>query len=836
MALARNRLILAFLCCAVCPSAFADDLTFERDVRPILKTHCFSCHGDGAEVKAGLDLRLRRMIAKGGESGAAIVPSAPNKSLLVKRISLGEMPPEEILHRPSAKEIARIRQWIEQGARTARQEPQQIDADYLTEEERNFWSFRPIVRAAPPPVTDWRRVRTPIDQFVLAKLEGHGLSFAEDADKTKLVRRAYLNLIGLPPSPDDIEVFIRDESPDAYERLIDQLLASSQHGERWGRHWLDVAGYADSEGYTDDDTVRGEAYKYRDYVIRSINSDKPFAQFVIEQLAGDELVAQPFQDLSPDDVDKLVATGFLRMAPDGTGTGGVNQGVARNEVIAKTIQIVSTSLTGLTVGCAQCHNHRYDPISQKDYYRYRAIFEPAFDWKNWLTPQKRRILLYSDTDRDKAKQIEASAKEIEKRRTAKQAEFIENVFQRELAKLEESIRAPIREARNTPKKKRSAEQTQLLKEHPSVNVSAGSLYLYDKKAADELKKLAEQATKLRATKPKQVFLRALWEPPKKTPPETFLFYRGDHEQPKQQLLPSELRVLASGGESVISEADANLPTSGRRLAYAKWLTSGKHPLLARVIVNRVWMQHFGRGIVDTPGDFGALGSAPSHPLLLDWLADEFMQSGWSLKHLHRLIMKSTVYRQGSRGDPKGREVDAQNRLLWQMPVRRLEAEVIRDAMLAISGRLNTKTFGPPVPVMADRVGRFVVGIENLNAGRPGKVIPMKGENLRRSVYIQVRRSRPLSLLESFDAPRMDPNCTSRTSSTVAPQSLMMMNNRQVIEFSRNIATRIQKRVGDDLRAQVHQGWRSILSRDPDSRELNDAIDIVFIVIDMKREP
>lgn len=354
------------------------------------------------------------------------------------------------------------------------------------------------------------------------------------------------------------------------------------------------------------------------------------------------------------------------------------------------------------------------------------------DWKNWLAPAKRRVSLYTDADRAKSAEIEAQAIKILDERTIKQNEYIEATFQKELAKLEASLREPIMTARSTPDKERTAEQKKLLKEHPSVNVTASSLYLYDKKAADELKKMADEAAAVRATKPTEEFVRAVWEPTGKAPPPTFLFHRGDHEQPKQQVAPRELTVLTSLKPIELPTNDESLPTSGRRLAYAKWLTSGEHPLVARVIVNRIWLNHFGRGLVPTPGDFGALGVEPTHLELLDWLASEFVESGWSIKELHRLIMTSTAYRQASLRDDKGDTVDADNTLYWRMPVRRLEAEVLRDAVLAVSGELNTTAFGPPVPVMADRVGQFVIGKENLDAGRPGTVIPMNGEDLRRA--------------------------------------------------------------------------------------------------------
>ncbi|MBP89919.1 MAG: hypothetical protein CMJ64_24965 [Planctomycetaceae bacterium] len=804
-----------------------EDITYEKHVRPILKAHCFHCHGEGGELEGGLDVRLRRLIGKGGESGTAVVPGKPAESLLLERVKNSEMPPEEVKLRPTEAEVATIEQWIASGAKAKFAEPEDVDPDnYITEEERSFWAFQPVNAHAPPAVKQAERTRTPIDRFLLAKLEANELSFSADADKRTLGRRVYFDLVGLPPTPAEVSDFVNDVSPAAYERLLERVLKSPHYGERWGRHWLDVAGYADSEGYTEDDPIRPWAYKYRDYVIQAFNNDKPFDQFIIEQLAGDELLTPPFKNLTAEQTEKLVATGFLRMAPDGTGTGGVEQSIARNEVVAKTIQIVSTSLLGLTVSCAQCHDHRYDPISQADYYAMRAFFEPSLDWKNWLTPQKRRVSLYTDADRAKSAEIEEEAKKLLAERTKKQTELIQATFERELAKLQEHLREPIRKARETPEKERTAEQKKLLKENPSTNVSAGSLYLYDSKAAAELKKMQEKADAVRATKPKEEFVRAVWEVTGKELPKTVLFHRGDHEQPKQELPPRELTVLTSLKPVEFPVNDEALPTSGRRLAYAKWLTSGEHPLAARVIVNRIWLNHFGRGLVPTPGDFGALGVEPTHPELLDWLANEFVASGWSVKHLHRLIMTSTAYRQSSLRRPEGDAVDADNLLYWRMPIRRLEAEVLRDTALAVSGELNLKPFGTAVPVMADRVGRFVIGKENLNAGRPGAVVPMKGEDFRRSVYIQARRSRPLSVMAPFDLPRMEPNCTSRNASTVAPQSLMLMNSQFATTRANEFARRVQSDVGDDTARQIQLAWQLAFASEPSEQELTEAVSFV----------
>src|SRR5438552_3613056 len=476
---------------------------------------------------------------------------------------------------PGTKKLARaevelIGRWIAGGAKVEHAEPETIAAGmHLTPEDRAYWAYQPVRHPPLPAVHGRDRVCTPIDTFLLARLESRGLTFAPEADRRTLIRRVTFDLTGLPPTPAEVDAFLADRSPDAYERLVDRLLASPHYGERWGRHWLDVAGYADSEGFAQEDALRPHAYKYRDYVIRALNADKPFDEFVREQLAGDEL-------------------------------GG------------------------------------------------------------------------RDLDRQKARQVEAQAAKIDRERLKKQQEFIEATFNKEVAKLPESLRAKARAARTAPAATRSAEQKKLLQDYPSLNVSAGSLYLYDAKAAAELKKLADQATAVRARKPVEDFVRALTEVPGQVP-ATFLFHRGDPDQPKQVVAPGGLTILDDVLPLRVVKV-SGLPTTGRRLALARWLTDPRHPLTGRVLVNRVWMHHFGKGLVATPGDFGRLGERPTHPELLDWLASEFVAptwraegreapGAWSVKHLHRLILTSAAYRQSSMRKAGKDAADPDNKLL-----------------------------------------------------------------------------------------------------------------------------------------------------------------------------
>lgn len=799
------------------------ELRYETDVRPILKTHCFHCHGEEPTVEGKLDVRLVHFLVKGGDSGPAIKPGSASESLLVQRIEKGEMPPKGKL---TDAEKQTLIGWINQGALTKRPEPETLSGDsHWTEEERSFWAYQPVVRPAVPVVAHADAVRTPIDSFLLAALEAKGLSYSPEADRTTLIRRLSMDLLGLPPTPEMVSEFVNDAAADAYERLVDRLIASPAYGERWGRHWLDAAGYADSDGYTETDPERQWSFRFRDYVIASLNSDKPFDQFVIEQLAGDELVAPPYENLSPDAAEKLIATGFLRMAPDGTGDGAVDANVARNDCVAETIKIVSTSLFGLTVGCAQCHDHRYDPISQADYYRFRAIFEPALSWKNWREKPARLVSLWQPADREVATKVDQEVNEITATRVKELDVIVLDVFEKEVAKIPAEKQALAREGRMTAADKRTPEQLALIKEFPSLNVDTGSVILYDGARINEFNaKFDKLIADARVKRPADSYIACLTEVPGQAPP-THLFFRGDFNQPRDAMPPSDLSILV-GGPS-IAEDDAALPTTGRRLALAKSLVSGKHPLVGRVLVNRAWMHFFGQGLVPTAGDFGILGDRPTHPALLDWMADELVTSGWKMKHLHRMMVLSTVYRQSSLRNDAALVVDSENRLLWRMNVRRLEAEAIRDAMLEVAGVRVETMYGPGAPVNPDDVGQAIVG----KATRDGNgllvaVFQDNADQYRRSIYVQVKRSMPLGMLEPFDTPTLSPNCDRRTSSTVAPQSLLMMNSHFTILLSEKFAARVVREVGEDPVAQMKRAWWLSFGREPSETQVATAVEMI----------
>lgn len=923
-------IVVALNCCAV--AVLADEtapsvsaVLFEKDVRPILKAHCFHCHGEGGVKEGSLDLRLSHLIHKGGDTGAAVVAGDPTKSLLLERVKAGEMPPDD---KPlSDQELKILQAWVEQGALAARPEPQSLDdAEYITEEERTFWAFRPVARPQPPSFRSDAEINNEIDAFILSELQLKQLRFSPMASRATLLRRVTFDLIGLPPDPGLAREFLNDDSPEAYPKLVDRLLADPRYGERWGRHWLDVAGYADSEGYTNQDKEREFAYFYRDYVVRSLNENKPLNQFVCEQLAGDEMnLLEAVDDgaqLTPVQTERLAATGLLRMAPDGTAASGVDRAEAANETVAETINILSTALLGMTVGCARCHDHRYDPISQADYYRMRAILEPALDVNAWKTPDQRQVSLYTEADHAARAVVEQKAKAAEKARTERQQEHLDRTLEEELLVAPDEYQDNLRAAYRTEKDKRTSEQKALLEDYPNVaNISPGSLYLYaeqrarrasdidraraereqrflnrvreehlrqvpterkqeladaaqvavkqrnemqqtlaqeypgvfvsadtlstfDPVAAErlreyqlasercrqldaktELAKLADEIAAIRATAPKEYFLQALVEP-KNHLPVTRLFVRGDHNQPAQELEPADLTVLRDCVHTKIPVDDPQLPTSGRRLAYARHLTSGQHPLLARVLMNRVWMHHFGRGIVETPGDFGMLGARPTHPHLLDWLADELVRSDWDLKHMHRLMVLSRTYQQSSTRSERLDAIDPDNRLLARMNVRRLESEAIRDSVLGVGGSLSGQMYGPPVPVKEDGVGQIVLGKEMLDGERKptGEDKNFEGA-ARRSVYVQVRRTRPLATLETFDVASTAPNCVSRSYSNVAMQPLLMMNSQFVIEHSERLAERLIA-AHSEVAEQLRIAWLRCYSEDIEPQLLEQLIGFV----------
>ena len=837
------RVALQSLCLAATLSlaasgwGFASEPEFERDIRPILKAYCWHCHGEEPELGGKLDARLVRTLLAGGESGPAVVATKPEESSLLKRVLSDEMPPTD--KKLNLKQKQMIEEWIRAGAKHARPEPEQLPiGEILTDDDRNHWAFQPAARPALPVVSASDQCVTPIDYFILAKLESVGQSFSAEADRRTLVRRVSFDLTGLPPTPEEVHVCEQDVAPDWYERYVDRLLASPAYAERWARHWLDVVGYADSNGYTEKDSPREWSWKYRDYVVRAFNEDMPWDRFIIEQLAGDELVTHSFDSLDEADAQKLIATAYLRLVPDGTGEGGVNAKEARNDTIAETVKVVSSSLLGLTVGCAQCHSHRYDPITHVDYYRLRAVLAPALNMETWKKPQERLVSLWSAETRALAETVDAEQARLKKEREAALDALVAETFEQELTKLPEEIREAARTARATTAKERTAEQKELIKQYPFLNVDRGSVYLYLKdrqkgfnKHWDEL-----QATSL-AKRPAEDFVYAVTEP-EAAPPPTHLFSRGDFNQPREVVEAEEFEVLRRPDRPVqftslaksFAESSGlkNPKTSGLRLGYARYLTSGEHPLVARVLTNRFWMHFFGKGLVATTGDFGFQGDRPSHPELLDWLARQFVDGGWELKAWQRLLVTSRVYRQSSIKNAALYQLDPDNRLLGRMPLRRMESEMMRDAVLHTSKQLSGKRFGKPVPVAPDEVGQFILAKDNRDsAGRPeGKQADLGEEALRRTIYVQVRRSMPLSILEPFDHPVMAPNCEQRGQSTVPTQSLVLMNSQFAANAAEAMLKPMAAEAGDDINARIRWAFQRIWLRDPTAEELAGARTLV----------
>jgi hypothetical protein len=795
-------------------AAPADEPKAAPDVIPSMLLHCTACHG-ARRKEAGLDLRSRAAMLKGGKSGPALVPGKPEQSLILKRIRAKEMPPFEQIMNVNVKfftaaETERLEQWIALGAPESRTEEDMagtIRDPVVTDEDRKFWSFRSPAPVNIPTVRDSRRLRNSVDAFVQKKLEEKGLTLGPETDRLTLMRRTYLDLTGLLPEPEEIQAYLADRAPGAYERLIDRLLASPRYGERWGRHWLDLAGYSDSEGHFSD-PVRPFAYRYRDYVIRSFNADKPYDRFLIEQIAGDELIDYQSAAVTQEIMDNLVATGFLRMAPDGTNPPELNSVSERLDVIADELEIFGSAVLGLTVQCARCHDHKYDPIPQRDYYRLLAVFKGAFDEYDWLRPYERGL---SQITADENQKIHAHNRPVSVKIAALQADLdkvaipLRHKLQEEaLAKLPEVLRDDLRKMLATPPAKRDAVQKYLAEKFEKE-------LRYDVSAligrSDEFKKVFEENYKKMEPLQSQLLtgspILALWD--RGDPSPTYIYRKGDPEKPGRMVGPGVPSVLTDGRTPfMVKPPWPGAKKTGRRLALAQWLVRPDHPLTARVMANRLWKHHFGRGLVATLSNFGHTGAPPTHPELLDWLAREFVRQGWSVKAMHRLLMTSAVYRQSSARTPALEKSDPENRLLGRMPLRRMEAEVLYDTLLQVGGRLDPRAFDAPDPV---------------DVRDDGLVTPLGTERgRRRSVYVLQRRKEVPTLLESFDLPQMTPNCVERTHTTVASQALNLMNDALVRESAATFARRVSREAGADPTQRIERAYWIALSRPPTAEE------------------
>ena len=776
-------------------SVDADDLTFEQHVRPILKAQCFHCHGEEEELHGGLDLRLVRLMVTGGDSGEAIIPGDAESSLLWQRVVTDEMP--EGSKKLSAEQKATLRKWIESGARTARPEPSDVRDARFTQEELAHWAFQPVKQPALPPATELPH-ETALDLFIAERLQGNGLSFSPKADRQTLIRRLSFSLLGLPPSPEEVAQFVNDEAPDAYERLVDRLLASPQFGVRWGRHWLDVAGYAESNGDQPSDGDRPHAWRYRDYVVDAFNASRPVDRFYTEQLAGDELIKTELDIHNPEHLEMLTATGFLRMSPDRTQT--TNTLEERTLAVAESLKVVSSAMIGMTVGCAQCHDHKYDPIGIDDYYRFRAIFDPVFPMEKWATPASRVVDFTTTEVLEEEARIEAEAKaiadDIQRRRTA----HGQKIQDQKLTDVPDDDREATRTAVLTESTKRNDEQIRLLKKYPMVKpvstISGGLLIEYDMAAHRRFEKEMEKVAAVRAQKPARRIVMVTQEQAEVVPVSHVLF-RGNPESKGEEVSPDEVMVFRQNRDITFANKQALAGTTGRRLTYAQQLTDGTHPLTARVYVNRIWMLHMGQGIVTTPGDFGLGGAAPTHPELLDWLADDFVKHGWDPKRLHRQILLSYTFQQSSTRTNELDAIDPENKLYGRMSLRRLEAEAIRDSILASVDQLSHDLGGPSIPVVEAPDGKVVIGKAQVRDGLKTGVSDGNDGATRRSIYIQIQRRLPLNMLATFDQPVMNPNCEIRSPSTVATQSLWFLNDDHIISYSLLLAERLDPTLDDE---------------------------------------
>ena len=796
------------------PAVPLESAVSELEVRAILQVRCVVCHGKSRQ-EGGLDLRSLASRLKGGKSGPALVPGKPEESLLYKRMANGEMPPAKLsfsvaIQIATPGEIEKVKAWIAGGA-PGPEGAAMAKVKTVTDEDRKFWSFQSPKRPEVPKVKHVDLVRNPVDAFLLAKLETKGLTYSAETNPITLMRRAYLDLIGMPPTPAQVSAYMKDSSAGAYERMIDGLLASPHYGERWGQHWLDIAGYSDSEGFGQDDGVRAFAWRYRDYVIRSLNSDKPYTQFLTEQIAGDE-ISPDWKDAkgvaSQGMIDRLAATGFLRTVPDQTNAPERALIAERMNIVADEVEVLASSVMGLTVGCARCHDHKYDPIPQRDYYRFSAILQAAYDPYDWHAPKKREFDLALESEREEAGKhnapIRAGMKKLEEQIAKLAQPYRQQLLEERLAALPEDVRKDLRAAAAVDKDKRTDVQKYLAdKFQPTLEISEtdlGQKYPEFETKYRPVKRDLDQARGKLKTKP---HVRVLMDTG--DPSVSYLLRRGDPVSFGDPVEAGVPMVLASAELKPYRPASPFAGTSGRRLALAQWLTETNHPLTSRVLVNQLWMRHFGRGIVPSVSNFGRSGTAPTHPELLDWLATEFVRGGWSMKAMHRLMLTSTAYRQGSRVDEKLMAADPENALLTRMTLHRMDAETLYDSLLTVAGRLNPKQFGTPQDVEV----------------RPDKEVTVKAskEGFRRSIYVLHRRQTPMTLLDAFDQPVMTPNCTERRTSNVATQALHMMNGSMTWDLAKYMAGRVIDEEDGDRGKQVELVYRRAFSRAPSADEL-----------------
>jgi hypothetical protein len=663
--------------------------------------------------------------------------------------------------------------------------------------KKEHWAWQRPVHPPVPAVRDAGWVRNPVDAFVLARLEAAGLRPAPAAPREQLIRRVTLDLTGLPPTPGEIDAFVNDPSPDAWERVVERLLASPRYGERWGRHWLDLARFAESNGYEFDE-VRSDAWRYRDYVITSFNADKPYDRLVREQLAGDELY--------PDDPAALVATGFNVLGPDMTDSS--DQPQRRQNTLNDMTDTAGLVFLGLTVGCARCHDHKFEPIPQTDYYRLQAFFTPVVFRRDLPIASPAQRAAYDAALKDYTALVKPTQDEI----AALEEPYRKRLQEERLAKLSDEAQAAHRipEARRTAAQKELVEKTTRL-----LGISPESL-VQAMTPPDRArhKELQEKLKQFDAGKPAPLPVAMGLADGRGPPARTVVLERGELSNPGEEVRPGVPLILTPDRHAVAPTLPGN---AGRRAVLANWIASRDNPLTARVLVNRVWQHHFGRGIVPTPSDFGLRGQRPTHPELLDWLATEFVEGGWSIKHLHRLLLTSAAYRQSSKASPEALAKDPDNQLFSRMNRVRLEGEAIRDSLLAVSGRLNGAMGGPGVfpPVAGD----------TLRDARVWPVSPDSRDHVRRSVYVFARRNLRFPFLEAFDLPDSNLSCPRRERSTTAPQALALLNDADVMTAARALAARVSKEASTEDE-RIALAYRLALARRPSGTEIQLAQDFL----------
>jgi Protein of unknown function (DUF1553)/Protein of unknown function (DUF1549) len=658
----------------------------------------------------------------------------------------------------------------------------------FTPAQRKYWAFQPVVRPVLPSVQG--RVNEPIDAFITAKLQAKGLKLSPEADRVTLLRRITFDLVGLPPTPSEVDAFVADKSPDAYEKVVNRLLDSPHYGERWARHWLDLARYAESEGFKSDET-RPNAWRYRDYVINSFNENKPYNLFVKEQIAGDELW--------PNNPWARVATAFNRHYPDESNARNLMQ--RRQEILSDITDTVGSTFLAMTYGCARCHDHKFDPILHTDYYRLQAFFAN--------TTADDQIPMLAPEQMDRYRVQKAAWDEKTKPVRDQIAAFLEPKKQKILKEFVEKYPSEIQDIIAKPPASRTPFEWQMYakaKPYLTIDDDAASKAL----SKDEHKKYDALLAELKqysnidpGEEPLGIGMRDLSV---KAPPTNRLNV-GAWDAPLEEVQPGFLSIIGPGQPRIVSPAGEN--STGRRTALANWIASPENPLTARVMVNRIWSYHFGQGIAPSPSDFGVMGGKPSHPELLDWLASEFVRSGWDIKKMHRLIVTSKTYRQSSAFSETAGKEDPRDKLLWRFPRERLEGEAIRDAALSVSGLLYDRTGGPSVfPELPEGAGK----------PRGGWKVSDPAERNRRSVYIFVRRNARYPMMEAFDMPDTHESCGRRNQTITAPQAMSLLNGKVSLEWAQAFAGRVLKDAGPDLNSQIDDAYRLAYGRHADGIE------------------